>query len=53
MSITVIADDILANVRMLELADEETAVDDLDLYLPKIRKDAEDLINLASSMKGE
>ncbi len=47
--LNLIADDILASVRMLELADEDTAEDDLDVYLPKIRKAAEDLNGIAAN----
>lgn len=42
-----IAEDILSNVRMLELADEETAADDLEFYVPRIRSAAEYLNRIA------
>ena len=47
--LNLIADEILSNIRMLELSDEDTAEEDLDLYLPKIRRAAEDLNSLAAN----
>lgn len=47
--LNLIADEILSNVRMLELSDEDTAEEDLDLYLPKIRRAAEDLNGIAAN----
>ena len=47
--LNLIADEILSSVRMLELSDEDTAEDDLDLNLPKIRRAAEDLNSLAAN----
>ncbi len=47
--LNLIADEILSNVRMLELSDEDTAEEDLDLYLPKIRRAAEDLNRIAAN----
>lgn len=47
--LNLIADEILSNVRMLELSDEDTAEEDLDLYLPKIRRAAEDLNGIATN----
>ena len=46
-----IADDILSDVRMLEIADEDTVMDDLNLYLPRIRRAAEDLNSKAANGK--
>ena len=47
--LNLIADEILLNVRMLELSDEDIAEEDLDLYLPKIRRAAEDLNSIAAN----
>lgn len=47
--LNLIADEILSSVRMMELSDEDTAEDDLDLYLPNIRRAAEDLNSLAAN----
>ena len=42
-----IADEILHNVLMLELADSDTAEDDLLFYVPRIKRCAEDLKGIA------
>ena len=47
--LNLIADEILSSVRILELSDEDTTEDDLDLYLPKIKRAAEDLNSLAAN----
>ena len=47
--LNLIADEILSNVRMLEMTDEDTAEEDLDLYLPRIRRAAEDLNIIAAN----
>lgn len=47
--LNLIADEILSNVRMLELSDEDSAEMDLDIYLPKIRRAAEDLNSIAAN----
>lgn len=47
--LTIIADDILSNIRMLELSDADSAEEDLDLYLSKIRRAAEDLNGIAAN----
>ncbi len=41
-----IADDILHNVFMLELANEDSAEDDIDFYVPYIKRAAENLIKV-------
>ncbi len=51
--LNLIADDIMSSVRMLELADEDTAIDDLELYLPRIRKAVEDLNSKAATAAPE
>ena len=44
-----IADEIDHNCMMLELSDEDTAREDLDFYLPRIRQCADELNRLSAS----
>lgn len=47
----IIADEIMSGVRMLELSDEDTAEDDIGIYLPRIRRAADDLNSLVADGK--
>lgn len=47
--LNLIADEIISSVRMLELSDDDTAEEDQDIYLPKIRRAAEDLNSIAAN----